>query len=166
MELSEEQKKAVAEWAAEGATLREIQSRLQKEFGVKGTYLETRLLVTDLGIELDEWKPAPEEEKVVEDEPTPEPVVNPEGEATPEAQATPGGQQAAGGVQVSLDTVARPGALVSGKVTFTDGNTSVWMLDQAGRLALDPDTPGYRPPESELPEFQKKLQDLLSKSGL
>jgi len=56
--------------------------------------------------------------------------------------------------------------LVSGLATFSDGKSAAWILDQAGRLALDPDIPGYRPPESELPEFQKKLQALLSSSGL
>jgi hypothetical protein len=72
----------------------------------------------------------------------------------------------AGGVSVSVDQIARPGALVSGKVTFSDGMTAVWQLDEMGRLGLAPQQPGYRPPASDLQEFQAALESELSKLGL
>lgn len=50
---------------------------------------------------------------------------------------------------------------LSGKVTFSDGDTGVWMIDQAGRPGLDPDKPGYRAGQEDVMEFQTKLRALL-----
>ena len=52
---------------------------------------------------------------------------------------------AAGGVSVEMDRVTKPGTLVSGTVTFSDGTHAAWSLDQLGRLALDAKEPGYQP---------------------
>jgi hypothetical protein len=65
-----------------------------------------------------------------------------------------------------MDTLTLPGAMVSGKVTFSDGETAIWLLDRSGRPGLDPDTPGYRPTQEDILEFQKQLRVLLEKSGL
>jgi hypothetical protein len=65
-----------------------------------------------------------------------------------------------------MDSLTLPGALVSGKATFSDGETAVWMLDQNGRPGLDPDTEGYRPTPEDIKEFQLQLRDLIQKSGL
>ena len=75
-------------------------------------------------------------------------------------------RSAPGGVSVSVDTLARPGALVSGKVTFSDGNRAEWYLDQSGRLGLVPQTPGYRPPAGDVQQFQMALESELSKMGM
>ena len=122
--------------------------RLKEEFSLSATYMDTRFVVLDLGLKIQE--PEPEEE----DEPAaaPEPVVEDEPQATGD-----------GGVSVTVDEIAVPGALVSGKVTFSDGEKAVWMLDQMGRPSLDPDTAGYRPSEEDIVDFQVKLRDILSK---
>ena len=65
-----------------------------------------------------------------------------------------------------MDQLARPGAVVSGKVTFSDGNRADWYFDQTGRLGLAPQQAGYRPPASDLQEFQMALETELSKMGL
>ncbi len=70
-----------------------------------------------------------------------------------------------GGVSVSVDSLARPGALVSGRVTFSDGNTAEWYLDQSGRLGVMPAQQGYRPSPTDLHEFQMELQNELQKLG-
>jgi hypothetical protein len=57
-----------------------------------------------------------------------------------------------------MDAVTRASALASGKVTFSDGETADWMLDQTGRLGLNPTNPGYRPSESDIMAFQQELQ--------
>lgn len=106
--------------------------------------MDMRFVVLDLGIELI----APKEDV------PPTPV-----EAAVPAPTPP----ADGGVSVSVDTIMLPGTLVSGKVTFSDGETGVWMIDQAGRPALDPDTPGYRPSQEDVMAFQTKLRALLEK---
>jgi hypothetical protein len=48
MELSEEQKKTVAVWIAEGLKLSEIQERMGEAWGLRMTYMEARFLVDDL----------------------------------------------------------------------------------------------------------------------
>ena len=124
----------------------DLQRHLKEDFGFTLTYMDTRFLILDLGIELvQETKAEPKaEEKVV-------------------AKAAP---VPTGTVTVSMDTLALPGALVSGKVTFSDGETAIWMLDQTGRPGLDPDTPGYRPSKEDIMEFQIQLRALIEKSGL
>lgn len=121
----------------------DLQRRLKEEFAVSLTYMETRMLVLDLGIELRET-PKPEEPKPAE--PSPE---------------TASGD----GVTVTMDHLALPGALVSGKVVFSDGQGGVWLLDQTGRLGFDPDTAGYRPSRADMEEFQRQLNILLQKAG-
>jgi hypothetical protein len=75
----------------------------------------------------------------------------------------PGG--AAAGVWVSVDQIARPGAVVSGRVTFSDGNQAAWYLDQTGRLGLVPEQAGYRPPQADLQQFQSALDSELTRLG-
>ena len=45
MNLTEAQRQRVTAWIAEGAKLGEIQNRLGVEFGLRLTYMDTRLLV-------------------------------------------------------------------------------------------------------------------------
>ena len=66
---------------------------------------------------------------------------------------------------MTIDQMARPGALVSGKVTFSDGNSAAWYLDQMGRLGLTPQQPGYRPSQEDLLTFQTELQNQLANAG-
>jgi hypothetical protein len=140
-QLSTEQVASLHQWAAEGASMYDLQRRLKEEFGISLTYMDTRFMVLDLGINLVE---AAVEEPKLEEKPAPTPT---------------------GKVSVTMDTLALPGALVSGKVEFSDGETAVWMLDQSGRPGLDPDIAGYRPSQPDIVEFQKQLRTLLESSG-
>jgi hypothetical protein len=140
-QLSTEQVASLHQWAAEGASMYDLQRRLKEEFGISLTYMDTRFMVLDLGINLVE---AAVEEPKLEEKPAPTPT---------------------GKVSVTMDTLALPGALDSGKVEFSDGETAVWMLDQSGRPGLDPDTAGYRPSQPDIVEFQKQLRTLLESSG-
>jgi hypothetical protein len=142
--LTEEQKADLRKWAAEGASIADLQKRLKEEHGIGITYMDARFMVLDLGIEIIEEK---EEEPKVEEP----------------AESEPKGPT--GGVAVEVDSIAVPGALVSGKVTFSDGERAVWMLDQYGRPGLDADTPGYRPTEDDIKAFQNLLSDVLRKQG-
>ncbi len=117
----------------------EIQRHIKDDFGIAITYMDTRFLVLDLGIDL------LEEPKVKEEKPV---------------------LIATGKVSVEMDNAALPGSLVSGKVTFSDGETGIWMLDQNGRPGLDPDTEGYRPSQEDIAEFQTQLRELIQKSGM
>jgi len=62
--------------------------------------------------------------------------------------------------------LARPGALVSGKVKFSDGKMAEWVLDQSGRLGIVPSEKGYKPAAADVQEFQIVLQQELQKLGL
>jgi hypothetical protein len=64
-----------------------------------------------------------------------------------------------------VDQIARPGTLVSGKVTFSDGQNAEWSLDQTGRLALTAQQKGYRPSQADVQAFQQALQNELAKLG-
>jgi hypothetical protein len=68
-------------------------------------------------------------------------------------------------VKVEVDRLMKPGALVSGSVTFSDGVKAQWSLDQAGRLGLAGVKPGYRPSQTDVQEFQLALQKELAKQG-
>ncbi|MDD5199788.1 MAG: hypothetical protein PHC88_08285 [Terrimicrobiaceae bacterium] len=160
MNLSDEQLSAVASWLESGAGLSEVQKRLREEFSLSLTYLDTRLLVDDL--------------KLTPKDPEPEPAMAPApGIAADAAMQEPpfpddlaplplaGG----GAVKVTIDQITKPSALISGKVTFSDGEKADWYLDQAGRLGLNPQKIGYRPAEKDVLTFQVELQRLARTQG-
>ena len=152
MQLTDDQKREVASWIAGGAKLSEVQQRLGEVFGIRLTYMEARFLVDDL--------------KLVPAEKVQPAQKNP---AQPEAAAAVIPENAApekGGVCIEMDSIMRPGALVSGKVTFSDGVRAEWSLDQTGRFSLLPSQEGYRPSQADLAEFRKTLERELTRQGL
>jgi hypothetical protein len=68
--------------------------------------------------------------------------------AAPETPASPA--DVAGQVSVSVDKIARPGTMVSGSVTFSDGANADWYLDQTGRLGVVPKVQGYKPTQADV----------------
>ena len=156
MNLSEEQRQRVSAWILEGAKLSDIQNRLLSEFNLKFTYMEVRFLVDDL--------------KLTPKDPEPPKVIAPPA-ATPakltaEKNPAPEGTLPASGVNVSVDQIAKPGAIVSGKVTFSDGQIADWYLDQTGRLRVVPKQAGYKPSAVDVQDFQTALQSEIAKLGL
>ena len=165
MNLDEAQRKTVAEWIAQGLKLSEIQTRLGSELGIRLTYMEARLLVDDLKLTPKDPEPAKHSDTVLSASAgmpaTGSPVAGP-GSPMPKP-AQPAGVP--GKVSLSVDQITRPGAVVSGKVTFSDGNTAAWQIDQTGQLGMVPPTPGYRPPASDVQPFQMALEAELAKLG-
>jgi len=163
--LTDEQKTAVAQWVKEGDGLSEVQKRLRSEFDISMTYMDVRFLIIDLDLTLKEDDPpAPEPEP----EPAPAPAPAPEPPLGPLAEAAKPGAEApalGGSVSVDVDRIMKPGAVVSGTVTFSDGRHATWAVDQMGRLALDAGDAEYRPSEQDLAEFQTALRDALQKQG-
>lgn len=158
MDLTEEQKAQVSAWIGEGLGLAEVQKRLADEFGVSMTFMDVRFLVDDLNLQLHD-APAKAEADITKQPPPSTPA-----EPVPDAEAAPAGGP--GKVTVSVDPLQRPGALVSGSVTFSDGESMGWQLDQSGRLGLIPGAnEGYRPSEDDIAEFQLALQTELQKKG-
>jgi len=156
MNLTEEQRQRVAAWILQGAKLAEVQNRLAAEFGIKLTYMEARFLVDDLKLTPKD----PEPPKVVEPPAATKPLTTKPVSPDEEAGAPAGGK-----VSVSVDQITKPGAIVSGKVTFSDAQTADWYLDQAGRLGVVPKQPGYKPSPTDVQEFQLALQQEMARLG-
>jgi len=179
--LSQEQLATVAGWFAAGASLDEIQKRIQSEFGVHLTYLDVRLMVAEL--------PQPVEPETTPKEP---PTVDLEAESAeagpmdeegaygaeamagaddmPKAEGDIPGAEGepppAGELEVAVDPLAPPGCIACGSVTFGDGTVGKWMLDQMGRLGLSGLPEGYRPSPKDSAQFQPKLVSALRARGL
>ena len=66
---------------------------------------------------------------------------------------------------MAVDQLARPGALVSGKVKFSDGKGADWYLDQTGRLGVIPQEQGYKPSAADVQQFQMALEREMTKMG-
>ena len=165
MNLDAAQKQKLSAWIAEGLKLSEIQKRLNTEFELNLIYMEVRFLVDDLKlVPID--PPTPKVE-------TPTPAPAPAANDTPAGSPTMAGAgepplpplSGSGMASVTVDTVARPGALVSGGVKFSDGQTAAWTLDQMGRLGIAPAQQGYKPSAADLQAFQQNLEIELSKLG-
>ena len=160
MKLDETQRLAVAKWISEGAKLAEIQNRLAAEFGLKLTYMEARFLVDDLKLTPKD----PEPPKAVEPPPAAKPLTTtpvPPGEISAADEVLPPASK----VAVTVDQITRPGAIVSGKVTFSDGKLADWYLDQTGRLGVVPKEQGYKPSQTDVQDFQLALQQEVAKLG-
>ena len=166
MALTDEQKQKVASWLEAGAKPSDLQSRLEAEFGLRMTYMEVRFLMDDL--KLMPKDPEPPVPVKAEAEP-----VNPESEMPEEGDLPPEEPEEAlplptdgANVSVKVDSITRPGAMVSGHATMSDGKKVDWYLDQYGRLGMVPPEPGYRPEQNDLMAFQMALEKELMKQGL
>jgi hypothetical protein len=158
MNLNESQQKTVTAWVAEGLKLSEIQNRLASELGLRLTYMEVRLLVDDLKLKLKDPDPPK-----ASPPPPPSALSAPEADAPVPTSTAPA--PGPGNVSVSVDQLARPGALVSGKVKFSDGMNADWYLDQTGRLGVVPQQPGYKPSAADVQQFQMALEREMAKLG-
>lgn len=155
--LNDIQKQTVKTWIEEGCGLNDIQRRLATEFQINLTYMDVRFLIIDLELTLKEKAASV-------------PIPN---LAAPAAAPGPGSDPGVGpddgavggGLQVEVDRITRPGSVISGTVTFSDGVAAKWMLDQQGRLGLDAGTPGYRPSQADVQEFQAILSQKLQSQG-
>jgi hypothetical protein len=182
MSLTPEQKQAVAAWIAAGDNLSQVQKKLSEQFKLSMTYRDVRFLVDDLELELKDPAPKADASDVTK---APAPAIRPAPvapapvdatpgeaaldedelpaeEAAPEPEAAPAG---ASTLTLDVDRIVRPGAVVSGSVTFSDGVTGKWALDQMGRLMLDTSQKGYKPTPTDVQAFQRELQMQLQRHG-
>ena len=140
-----DQKTEISRWVSEGMGLSEIQKKINTDFGIVMTYMDVRFLVDDLDLDLvDKEVPQPANSDSADD-------------VTADSLDTP----ATGGVKLEVDGVTPPGAMASGSVTFSDGESKKWTIDQFGRLALSGGTEGYKPSDEDVMEFQKQLESSL-----
>lgn len=151
MALTQEQTELVRGWAASGKGLSEIQKQLERDLDIRMTYMQLRFFLDDNNIELGSPAKATPQPKPAEVEPE---------EADEVEELLPAG------VSVSVDRLKMPGTMMSGQVTFSDGVSAKWYLDQMGRLGLDCADKNYRPVQEDVREFQMELQRLFQQQGL
>lgn len=170
MNLTDAQKQKVSEWLDQGLKVADVQKKMSAELGVSMTYMEVRFLLDDLRLKPKDpeppKQPAPSSPIASATSTAPAaqaaaPAGSVPGAPLPDEAAPVGG----GAVQISVDALARPGTVVSGKVTFSDGQKAEWYLDQMGRPGLVPAQKGYRPSQADIMEFQELLQLELQKMG-
>lgn len=188
MTLSPEQKQAVAAWVTAGDNLSAVQKKLAEQFKLSLTYRDVRFLVDDLNLELKDPAPKVDTSDVSKAQPRPAPAEKKgmidrlkekvglapgaveEDEVSPEALADAAAEElpappAGGSVTLDLDRIMRPGFMVSGTVTFSDGVSGKWALDQQGRLLLETPQKGYQPSPADVQAFQRELQVQLQRQG-
>src|SRR3954471_11414567 len=164
MSLTDDQKQRVTEWINSGLKLSEIQERLGTEFDLRMTYMDVRLLVDDLKLTPKEIIP-PEPPKPAAPEGGAVPPDGAPGLEDPLGPDVPAGPPLSGKVSVAVDQITRAGAMVSGKATFSDGQSAEWYMDNYGRLGFVPAVQGYRPAQQDVAEFQVLLDRELAKLG-
>ena len=162
MNLSDSHKQQVSAWLEQGLKVADVQKKMAAELGVTMTYMEVRFLLDDLRLNPKDpeppKQPAPASSIAA---PAAGAAAGVGGEVFPPAAGAPG----IGGVKLSVDALARPGTVVSGKVTFSDGQKADWYLDQMGRMGVVPAQPGYKPSQPDVMGFQEQLQVELQKLG-
>lgn len=194
MSLTPEQKAAVSTWIASGDNISAVQKKLIEQFKLSMTYRDVRFLIDDLNLELKDPAPKvdtsdvsktpppaakPAAEKPVEkksllekakeklglakDEPL-EDELPPEDAEADLADALPPTGSA---VTVTVDKVTLiPGALAGGTVTFSDGVTGKWIIDQQYRPGFtEISQPGYRPSPADAQAFMQELSHQLQSRG-
>ena len=62
--MTEDQIATIESWVGEGAQLSDIQKKMEAELGQRLTYMDTRFLVLDLGLELKSEQPDEVEEDI------------------------------------------------------------------------------------------------------
>jgi hypothetical protein len=138
---NDERKLVVRELLAKGQTLSQIQDYLRNEKNDSITYMELRLLLS----EMPDAK-LPEKESV-------KPVLPPE--PKPAAPAT------GGKLSISVDQTPAPGSMLSGYARFASGAKAHWLLDEMGRLGVEPELGSEKPTQKDMQEFSTELRKML-----
>jgi hypothetical protein len=163
--LSTEQQSIARQWIADGMKLSDFQRRLETDFDLKLTYMEVRFLIDDLKVLPKDPEP-PAAPPAAAAAPASSAASHPAGAPVePDEVVPPEGGLGGGDVQVTVDAVTRPNAMVSGRVRFSDGKGAAWLIDNYGRPGLVADEKGYRPSQPDLMAFQAALERELSKLG-
>jgi len=162
-----ERKIIIAKLLKEGRKPGEIQNYLQKEKGDSITYMELRLLLSEM-----EAKLADEPSTVFTPlKPSPITAATPPAAQPPgkgKAQPVPPQPKAAAGPRgkttVAIDEAPPPGAMLSGRVRFGSGAKALWVLDESGRIGLDPELGTGKPDQQDMQEFQTELRRILEQA--
>ncbi|PCJ57204.1 MAG: hypothetical protein COA79_16895 [Planctomycetota bacterium] len=123
----------VTELYDKGLSLNEILDVLVSEKEMNVTFMDVRLIVSEIEDERDMY----EEEEVEEEE-----VIDEEGPVEDCA--------------IEMSSILQPGAAPQGSAKFKSGTEIKFMLDRQGRIGIEPVTEN-QPTEEELTLFQQEL---------
>ena len=170
MSLTPEQKTTVSAWIAAGDNLSAVQKKLREQFQISMTYMDVRFLVDDLNLTLKDPAPKADTNDVTKAKPagSPKPdAAAPASDADAEAIEDDALPPVPGNVVVGVDAMTLdPRAIASGSVTFSDGVTGKWMVDQQGRPGFtEVSQPGYRPTPEDGQAFMRELDAALRQKG-
>jgi hypothetical protein len=141
---NEERKPIVRQLLKEGRTLSQIQDYLRNEKNDSITYMELRLLLSEMP-----------DAKLPEKETPKPPMLPPE----PKLEAPAAG----GKLSISVDQMPAPGSMLSGYARFASGAKAHWFLDDMGRLGLEPELGSEKPTQADMKEFSTELRRMLQR---
>lgn len=144
-----ERDQLIARLISEGNSLSDIQKILKDQHNIQMTYMELRLISSDLSVSWEKCdeKNSKQASRIIDKN---------AGDGLDDSAA-----DTAGGTIINVSKVVRPGSVVSGDVRFKSGAKAEWHLDQLGRLGLNPKGDSEKPSEEDLREFQMELQKVL-----
>ncbi len=159
---NEERKSIVGQLLAKGQTLSQIQDYLHKEKNDPITYMDLRLLLSEMP---DAKLPEKEVPKAVV--PTASTAASTGAKAAPKDLASPSAKEPAvgGRLSISVDQVPASGSMLSGYARFSSGAKAHWFLDEMGRLGLEPELGTGKPTQADMQEFSTELRRMLQQSG-
>jgi DNA-binding transcriptional MerR regulator len=156
---NEERKQLIKDLLAKGLTLSQIQDHLHKEKNDPITYMDLRLLLSEMP---DAKLPEKETPKTVL--PTDSTAASAGTRAAPKDLVSP--EPAAGGrLSISVDQTPAPGSMLSGYARFSSGAKAHWFLDEMGRLGLEPELGTGKPTQADMQEFSAELRRMLQQTG-
>ena len=164
-----ERKQIVAQLLKEGRKPSEIQDYLRKEKGDSITYMELRMLLSEMEAKLPEEPSKPftplKASPLTSSTPPAPQQSKPRGKGQP---APPPSQSAAAGprgkTSVAVDDMPQPGSMLSGRVRFGSGAKALWFMDETGRIGLDPELGTGKPDQQDMQEFQTELRRILEQA--
>jgi hypothetical protein len=149
---NEERKEIIQKLLTEGRTLSEILDYLHREKSDSITYMEMRLLLSEMP-----------NAKLPEKE-VPKPVAvsaPPSAIESATTKADDPAQTAGGKLSISMDQIPQPGSMLSGYARFSSGAKAHWMLDEMGRLGVEPELGSSKPTTQDMKEFTNELRRML-----
>ena len=178
---NQERDELIMEKLNSGMSLSDLQKLLDSEYGIKLTYFDLRMIVSELRIEWD--KQEKKRKPAITVTPTPQPQPAPTPAPAPKQEEAFGGQiadeevpeeedddlaeddaeeAADGETTVTVDDVPMRGAVMSGSVKFASGASGKWMMNRMGQLGLASlDEGSEQPTQDDLMLFQQELQTVL-----
>jgi hypothetical protein len=169
MSLSADQTQSVAQWVRDGATLSDVQKRINDEFKISMTYMDVRFLVDDLDLTLIDPTPKADAADVTKERAKPPLAAADADDADANAEIPFDDLPTAiGSVDVMVDgSTLNPNALASGTVSFSDGVTGKWIVDHQGRPGFtEVSQIGYQPTPEDAQAFMQQLGTALRAKGL